>query len=221
MNPGLAEKTVTLRMSVVGADYITSLGLSELLGRNNSVEMLSSAANAEELLELMDTEPLDLVLVDASMKIAAVREICTRLINLPEPPTVVVLGDLPFDVAESLIFKGVSAILHLGVLGEDLPVALRMIHRGGALIVSDNARDKLMERSNTLDINHRARYNTLNARERTVAKGVSEGLTNVQLAASMHLSEASIKLLISNVMNKMSVCNRVQIAVVTIKAGAS
>ena len=220
MNPGLAEKTATLRMSVVGADYITSLGLSELLGRNNSVELLSSAANAEELLELMDSEPLDLVLVDVSMKLAAVQETCAKLISLPEPPTVVVMGNLPFDVAEELIFNGVSAILHLDKLGEDLATALRMIHRGGALIVSDNARDKLMERSNTLDINHRARYNTLNARERAVAKGVTEGLTNVQLAASMHLSEASIKLLISNVMNKMSVCNRVLIAVVTIKAGA-
>lgn len=221
MSSALAERTATLRISVVGADYITGLGLSQILDRNNSIELLSKATNAEELFKYLDQEQLDLVLVDASMKIEAVRETCVRLMNLSAPPTVVVMGDLPFDVAESLIFNGVSAILHLSLLGEDLPVALQMIHRGGSLIVSDSAREKLMERSHTLDINHRARYNTLNARERTVCQGITEGWTNAQLASSMHMSEATIKLLISNIMTKLNVCNRVQIAVVTIKAGAN
>lgn len=221
MSSALAEKTATLRMSVVGSDYITGLGLSQILDRNNSIELLSKAADADELFKYMDEEYLDLVLVDASTKIEAVRETCGRLMNLSEPPTVVVMGDLPFDVAESLIFNGVSAILHLSLLGEDLPVALQMIHRGGALIVSDTAREKMMERSNTLDINHRARYNTLNARERTVSQRVAEGLTNAQLASSMHMSEATIKLLVSNIMTKLSVSNRVQIAVVATKAGVS
>jgi len=51
-----------------------------------------------------------------------------------------------------------------------------------------------------------------------VAEGVAEGKTNLELAADMHVSEATVKLLVSNVMNKLGVDNRVQVAVIATKA---
>ena len=117
-----------------------------------------------------------------------------------------------------LVFDGVSAVLHNGVIAQDLPVVLRMVHRGGALLVSDEARAALMARHTGHDVDQRTRCEALNSRERTVAIGIAEGLTNVQLASSMCLSEATVKLLVSNIMNKLGVTNRVQIAVAITKA---
>ena len=215
---GRKEKTKTLRMALVGCDYITGLGLSQLLRGADFIDVAGFAADAEEVLQLMAAGPVDMVLIDATMQAAELARTCRSLNQLPEPPTVVVMGDVPFDLAESLVFSGVCAFLNQGLLAEDLPVAVRMIHRGGALLVNRSARETLMKRSRTFDAGQRARFEGLNPRERIIAQGVAEGSTNVQLAGSMHMSEATVKLIVSNIMTKLGVCNRVQIAVAVTKA---
>lgn len=218
MNLGIMEKTTMLRMAAVGCDYITSLGLFQLLKDSDFIEIKGAVGDTAEMLELLDAGPVDLVIVDGGMEASALAQTCRVLGEVANPPTVVVMGAVPLHLGESLVLSGVSAILHQGLIAEDLPVVLRMIHRGGATLLSDTAREALMGRSQGFDIHHRAKYESLNARERVVAHGVAEGMTNLQLATSMHMSEATVKLLVSNVMNKLGVANRVQIAVVVTKA---
>lgn len=214
MNAGIAEKTVTLRMAVVGCDYITGLGLTQLLVQAEFIDVRARVSNSSEMLAVMSTEAVDLVLVDATIQGENLALTCRSLIETDNPPIVVVMGEVPFDVAEALVFAGVTAFLHPGLIAEDLPVALRMIQRGGAILLSDVAREALMARGASLDVHRRSSYDTLNTRERVLAQGVAEGKTNMQLAAEMHLSEATVKLLVSNVMGKLGVANRVQIAVI-------
>ncbi|AIY00780.1 hypothetical protein ART_1181 [Arthrobacter sp. PAMC 25486] len=214
MNAGIAEETVTLRMAVVGCDYITGLGLTQLLVQAEFIDVRARVSNSSEMLAVMSTEAVDLVLVDATIQGENLALTCRSLIETDNPPIVVVMGEVPFDVAEDLVFAGVTAFLHPGLIAEDLPVALRMIQRGGAILLSDVAREALMARGASLDVHRRSSYDTLNTRERVLAQGVAEGKTNMQLAAEMHLSEATVKLLVSNVMGKLGVANRVQIAVI-------
>lgn len=215
----VVEETTTLRMAVVGCDYIRNLGLAQLLNHVDFIDVLGTVPDVNALTDLVETAPVDLILMDAGITSGDLQQMCRALRNANGTPTVVVMGDLPFEVAESLIFVGVSAILHHGLIAEDLPVVLRMIHRGGALMVSDCAREALLERSSSFDINNRLRLDTLNIRERAVAQGVAEGMSNGQLATAMHVSEATVKLLVSTVMNKLGASNRVQIAVIATKAG--
>lgn len=218
MSMVIAENATTLRMAVVGCDYITSLGLEQLLSGADFIDVVGSVPKAEDMMELVTGESLDLVLVDAGIPESALFQTCRTLKNLESSPTVVVMGDVPFHVAESLVFEGVRAILHHGVIAQDLPVALRMIHTGGALLLSTLARDTLLDRGRSVCPQLRANFGTLNNRERVVAEGIAEGMTNSELAGSMHLSEATVKLLVSHVMNKLGVSNRVQIAVAVTKA---
>lgn len=215
---GIKVKTATLRMALVGCDYITGLGLSQLLRGGEFIDVAGSAAGSAEVLKLMAAGPVDMVLIDASMDAAELAQTCRLLNQVSVPPTVVVMGDVPFDLAESLVFSGVCAVLNQSLLAEDLPVALRMIHRGGALLIDSRSRETLMKRSRSFDAGQRTRFESLNPRERIIAQGVAEGSTNVQLAGSMHMSEATVKLIVSNVMTKLGVSNRVQIAVAVTKA---
>ncbi|SEE03342.1 DNA-binding response regulator, NarL/FixJ family, contains REC and HTH domains [Arthrobacter alpinus] len=218
MNVGTIQTVATLQMAVVGCDYVTNLGLSQLLNRANYINVLASVPSLPALNSVMETSNVDLVLIDAGIPLMDLMHICRELAAAETSPTVVVMGDLPFEVTESLIFAGVSAILNNGVVAEDIPTALRMAHRGGAVLVNKGSRLALMERSNSYDIGNRVRFDGLNTRERAVALGVAEGKSNGQLASELHVSEATVKLLVSNVMGKLRVSNRVQIAVVVTKA---
>lgn len=214
-----AEKTETMRMAVAGCDYITSLGLKQLLNSVDFIEVLALEPDTRQSLALIDNKSIDLLLVlTAGMETADLAQHFRRINRMASPPKIVVLGEMDFDQAEILVFAGVSAFLKNGLIGEDLPAALRMVHRGGSLMLSDVARQSLLARGSSFDSDIRSRFDTLNTRERTLAKGVAEGMTNVQLASSMRMSEATVKLVISNIMNKLGVSNRVQIAVFATKA---
>ncbi len=218
LNAAIAEKTGNLRMAVVGSDYITGLGLTQLLDQAPFITKVGSVDTAGQVLALAAEGPVDLVLVDAAIQGEDLTETCRMLLESEHPPTVVVMGEVPLNVAESLVLCGVTAFLHPGLVAEDLPVALRLIQRGGAILLNDAARDALIARNRSFDDGHRSSYATLNTREKVVAEGVAEGKTNLELAADMHVSEATVKLLVSNVMNKLGVDNRVQVAVIATKA---
>lgn len=215
---GLAEKSATLRMVVLGSDFITNLGLSHLLSGVDFIDVRATVPESPELLALLATEDVDLVLIDATMQQGTRAQTCRAVSRLESPPTVVVMGEVPVELAETLVLAGVSAILYPGLISEDLPMALRMIHRGGAILLTGPDREALVARSNTFDVRHRSSFDALNHRERLVARGVAEGKTNAELAACMHLSQASVKLLVSSVMAKLGAANRVQVAVAVTKA---
>lgn len=212
------EKTATLRIVLVGCDYITGLGLRQLLNNTGFTDLVGAVDSCAEVLGMIAAGGIDIVMVDAAMDSTELAQTCRALNKIDDPPSVVVLGEVPFDLAESLVSSGVRAILRPGLLVQDLPVALRLIQRGGAVVIDEPAREILIKRRRSFDSHQRANFDSLNEREHIVANGVTEGLTNVQLAASLHMSEATVKLIISSIMTKLGASNRVQVAVVVASA---
>ena len=57
------------------------------------------------------------------------------------------------------------------------------------------------------------RLSALTERERDVANAVGAGASNAEIAASLFLSEATVKAYVSRLLGKLDVSNRVQIAI--------
>jgi DNA-binding NarL/FixJ family response regulator len=64
----------------------------------------------------------------------------------------------------------------------------------------------------------RERLATLSPRERDVALAVGRGLGNAEIAATLHLSVATVKGHVSRLLDKLEVDNRVQIALLVQEA---
>jgi DNA-binding NarL/FixJ family response regulator len=67
--------------------------------------------------------------------------------------------------------------------------------------------------------NARERLATLSPRERAVALAVGRGQSNADIAATLHLSVATVKGHVSRLLDKLEVDNRVQIALLVQEAG--
>lgn len=218
MSVGLWSETKRLGLVVLGCDYITNLGLEELTSREEIVRIVGTASDTTSAAELIVTEGADMVLVDAAIPSQTLLSWCRTLSQLPQAPVVVVMGDLEFSTTEELLSEGASAVIDQSLVAEDLPALLRLVHSGGAVMVSGEALRVLKNRNIHGNIQQKNQVDSLNKRERAVAYGVADGLTNAQLASQMLMSEATIKLLVSNVMSKLGVSNRVGIAVVVTRA---
>ncbi|MYR62546.1 DNA-binding response regulator, partial [Streptomyces sp. SID625] len=65
----------------------------------------------------------------------------------------------------------------------------------------------------------RERLAALNAREREVAVRVGQGLANARIAGELYMSVATVKTHVSRILAKLSLNNRVQIALLAHDAG--
>ena len=63
------------------------------------------------------------------------------------------------------------------------------------------------------------RLAALTDRERDVATAVGEGASNAEIAASLFMSQATVKAYVSRLLSKLDASNRVQLAILVHDAG--
>lgn len=212
------ENSSNIRLALVGCDYLTQLGLSHILTGASSLQTVGRVEKVTDALQLLKDGPLHLVLVDAGLGKAELVRTCEDLAALPKPPSVVVLGDIDESFSRDLIDAGAAAIIRRAAMTGDLPAVLRAIQSGEVIILDTQAQRSLRSKDPRGDRLCKEYYARLTIRECAIANGIAEGLSNASLALRLHLSEATIKVIVSKVMLKVGACNRVQLAVLVTKA---
>ena len=181
-------------------------GLVELLGVADDLEVVGTAANGAEAIELARELRPDVVLMDISMPdvdgIAA-----TGSILEAEPATRVVMLTAFSDRDR------VVAALDAGAIGyllkdsepDEVLEAIRAAARGDAPLAPRAARELLAARSEE----QRA---DLSSREREVLALVAEGLPNKLIARRLEISEKTVKAHLTSVFQRIGVSDRTQAA---------
>jgi DNA-binding NarL/FixJ family response regulator len=105
----------------------------------------------------------------------------------------------------------------------DIINAVRLVASGDAIISPSVTRTLLTHFGDgQASERHRAaadRLAALTDREREVATSIGSGVSNAEIAASLYMSEATVKAHVSRLLVKFDVVNRVQIAIVVHEAG--
>ena len=107
----------------------------------------------------------------------------------------------------------------------EIVAAVRLVASGEA-ILSPSVTRTLLSNLGDAQASERRRYAaqrlaTLTDREREVAVAVGSGASNAEVAASLFMSEATVKAHVSRLFTKLDVTSRVHIAIVVHDAGQS
>jgi DNA-binding NarL/FixJ family response regulator len=181
-------------------------GLVELLGVADDLEVVGTAANGAEAIELARELRPDVVLMDISMPGVDGIE-ATGPILEAEPDTRVVMLTAFSDRDR------VVAALDAGAIGyllkdsepDEVLEAIRAAARGDAPLAPRAARHLLAARSEE----QRA---DLSKREREVLALVTEGLPNKLIARRLEISEKTVKAHLTSVFQRIGVSDRTQAA---------
>jgi DNA-binding NarL/FixJ family response regulator len=147
-----------------------------------------------------------------------------RIAALPDPPKVIVLTTFGLDeYVFGALRAGASGFLLKDTPPADIIRAVRLVAAGEAML-SPSVTRTLIERFGagaTASRRAEARdaIRLLTDREREVAAEVAHGRSNADIGARLYMSEATVKAHVSRVLAKLSVANRVQIAIVARDAG--
>ncbi|MEV8636021.1 response regulator transcription factor [Streptosporangium sp. NPDC051023] len=212
-----------IRVFLADDDALVRGGLRALLEAERDISVVGEAANGREAVHGIRASGPDIVLMDVRMPgydgVRATREIT----SWEQPrPRVLVLTTFDLDeVVDDAIAAGADGFLLKRATPEQVVAGIRTVAGGDALIAPSVTR-RLLETlasrrgPGDRDATLAAR---LTEREADVLRALADGLSNTEIARSMHVSLETVKTHIKHVLGKLNVRDRTQAVVWAYRTG--
>jgi DNA-binding NarL/FixJ family response regulator len=204
----MKETTVFL----VDDHEVVRRGIAQLIDTEPDLQVIGGAATAAEALAKVSTVRPDVVVLDVQLPDSNGVELCRELRS--RQPELRCLMLTSFDDDDAMFYSlmaGAAGFVLKQVLGSDLVTALRAVGSGQSPLPS-NMVSRLLRRAGRQQ-EQLDPLRQLSERERSVLELIVEGLTNWEIAMRMDLAETTVKNNVSRLLDKLSMRNRVEIAV--------
>ncbi len=216
-------RTTVVRILLVDDQPLLRAGFRMILDAQPDLSVVGQASDGREALEMVERCRPDVVLMDVRMPGVNGIDATTQL--AARHPDVRVLILTTFDVDEYVfagLKAGASGFLLKDAQPEELVAAVRAVASGDA-VVAPTATRRLIDAflphvpdpSRVPDI----RLDRLTEREREVLVHIGSGRSNLEIAAALHLSEATIKTHVNRILAKLTLRDRVQAVVLAYDTG--
>lgn len=206
-----------IKLLIVDDEELIREGLKLMLSIYDDVEVIDTAKNGYEALEVCKTNDIDVVLMDIRMKDCD-GVMGTRIIKEQFSRIKVIILTTFKDkeyIEEALKYGAFGYMLKDSshdVIYEGIKTAYK-----GNMVVHPDVAIKMMENRWNIksDI---GKYNLIE-KEIKIIEAIGKGLTNKEIAEQLFLSEGTIKNNITNILSKLQLRDRTQIAIFAFKNG--
>lgn len=208
-------------MLLVDDHALVRNGIASLL-RARNIDVVGEAGDGLEALEKTRQLRPDIILMDIKMPGCGGLE-ATRLIKAEIPQTKIIIltvSDDDEDLFEA-IKSGADGYLMKNIRAEEFFAFLAGVLKGEAAI-SPLLAAKIIEefaRQSTKEVASSPSRNELTERETDVLRLVTGGALNKQIASTLHISENTVKYHLRNIMEKLHLRNRAQVAAYAVSKG--
>lgn len=205
---------VTIRVMVVDDHKVVRQGLRLFLHSDQELTIIGEAANGAEAVELARKLRPDVVLMDILMPvmngIAATEAIRSAL---PEIEVLALTSVLEDSAVIEMMRAGAIGYVLKDVEGEDLCRAIHAAAAGRVQLAPEAAALLLRE------LRMGEQGEPLTRRETDVLRLLARGLSNREIAGSLHLKEETVKTHVSKILSKIGVRSRTQAALYALHNG--
>ena len=213
-----------IKVLVAEDQELVRKSLEIILGNQDTIELIGAVSNGQEVIRFIRGSLPDIIIMDIRMpKMDGVT--CTRIIK-DQYPQVKIIILTTFDDDE-YIFKalrdGASGYLLKGISVDELITAIHKLYKGSAMInedieskvvnlFADIAKSKLY-----IEVNELGKKD-INTTEKKIITLVSQGLSNKEIAVELSLSEGTVRNYLSNILEKLNLRDRTQLAIWAIQS---
>ena len=215
---------MTIRVLIVDDQALVRAGFRMILDSQSDIDVVGEAADGNEGVRLAQHLSPDVVLMDIRMPaldgIAATRLLAGTGDTRPARVVILTTYDLDEYVFDAL-GAGASGFLLKDVPPEELVRGVRQVAAGDGLLAPAVTRRLIEAFAHHY---HRrgaapAVADALSAREREVLELIARGLSNAEIAASLYLSENTVRTHVTHILDKLGVRDRVQAVIFAYEAG--
>jgi DNA-binding NarL/FixJ family response regulator len=197
-----------IRLVLVEDHPVVRVGIERLLANEDDIDIVGTAENGAEAVELIERVECDVVLMDLSMPVMDGIEATRRIVAAHDGAVrVVVLTS--FSAREDVVAAldaGASGYLLKDAEPQELLAGVRAAARGDAPLAPRAAREMLSARA------EESAGPELSPRESEVLQLVARGLPNKRIARELQISEKTVKAHLTQVFQRIGVTDRTQAA---------
>ena len=213
-----------IRVVIVDDQAMVRAGFTSLLSAEPDIEVVGDAADGEAAVELVCRLTPDVTLMDIRMPLLDGISATRRLVEAKVDTKVLVLTTFDLDqYVFDALRAGASGFLLKDATAEELASAIRVVAAGESLLAPGVTRrviDAFVRRapaSPPAPVDHR--LSSLTPRELEVLGLIARGLSNLDIAERLFVSEGTTKTHVSNILAKLGLRDRVQAVVFAYEAG--
>jgi DNA-binding NarL/FixJ family response regulator len=216
---------VTIRVLVVDDEALLRTAFSSLIGAEDDLEVVGDAADGQQAVELATRLSPDVIMMDVRMPvmdgIEATRQITGSQAE-PGGPRVLILTT--FDLDEYVfdaLRAGASGFALKSRPPEELLSGIRTVADGEALLAPSVTRRLIAHFTDRTRATAKTPWglDELTDREREVLALVARGLSNAELAATLHVTLPTAKTHVSRLLTKLGARDRTQLAILAYESG--
>jgi DNA-binding NarL/FixJ family response regulator len=216
-----------IRIVVADDHQVVRGGFAALLDTQPDFTVVGTATDGNEAIRASRDLGPDVVLMDIRMPgldgIEATRRLAGPAATWPHPPRILILTTFDLDeyVYEALR-AGASGFLLKDVTAERLFDAVRVVAAGDALLAPSVTRRLISEFAQLRPTGPSPAATvlaTLTPRETEVLRLIADGLSNLEIAARLVVSEETVKTHVSRVLGKLALRDRTQAVIAAYESG--
>lgn len=210
-----------IKVVLVDDQTLIREGVKKILEQDESIKVVGSAENVKVALKLCEKFLPDVVLMDVEMPICDGVE-GTKLIKRKFSNTKVVMLTVFNDDEriQNALNYGADGYLLKDIDQEKLILAIKGIASGLGVLHKDtynNVAKKVNSRTKISIIESKELGVDLTNRELSVIRLIVDGKTNSDIALTIHLTEGSVRNIISGILKKLNLKDRTQLGILAVK----
>ena len=212
-----------IRVLVVDDDPLVRVALSVMLNSAEDIVLVGEAADGDEAEHAIADRTPDVVLMDIRMPKVDGLLATERIRARDDPPQVIVLTT--FDADDHVLRAlraGASGFLLKDTTPPEIVRAIRLVAAGEPMLSPAVTRRLIAHVADPDAAAHRTRASDLLARltprEREVAVAIAQGKANAEIGTELFMSVGTVKAHVTQVLMKLELNNRVQIALLAHEA---
>jgi DNA-binding NarL/FixJ family response regulator len=203
--------TRLIRVALVDDQPIVRAGLARILSPADGFEVVAECADGRQAVEELPGLRPDVILMDIRMPVLDGIAATEQLRRADDPLDVLVLTTFGEDeVLWGAIEAGAAGFVLKDCSAEDLIAAVRAVAGGGAWF-DPGVAPRLLDQYRRLvapATRHATKLESLTGREHDVLRLMDRGATNAEIAAKMHVAEATVKTHVGSIFAKLGVRDR-------------
>jgi DNA-binding NarL/FixJ family response regulator len=200
----------SITVLLVEDHFLARIALRSVLAGHSQIRVIGEAGDGEQGLAMYRALRPDVMLLDLRLPGTSGFEVLTRLRREFADARVVVLSN--YQGSEDVyraVRSGAAGYLTKDASGHELIDAITTVHRD-LRYLPRTALDRLAERTSVTD---------LTPRETEVLTCITQGRSNREIAEQLHISEKTVRIHVSAVLEKMGARDRTQATIFALQRG--